>query len=197
MADSAFQKFSPSSKTGANMSAIQDGILDSFERDIEDAVFETIKSDVGAREATNRQHQIKQRHKSIFKDKIPANQSTQEKAGLGIFSKKPVENERKPIFSQTFLALSVCAFTMAVVLPVVWWISGDSETDMLAPDRASITASVPAPENSSESNIGSQLANPVILDEPSSIESVINDNMPKEMEMESSSVGSIVYFGAK
>lgn len=129
-------------------SAIGSEIFASFERDIEDAIFETIVDEKMHR--STKQETYHERKPSF--GKLNRNESADDmdlQSRLQIFSKRSSRQERKPFASQIVLSLAVCAFTIAIVLPIVWMLNSSENVDQIAkgiknlsPDASIATGSI-------------------------------------------------------
>ncbi|MBO6917392.1 MAG: hypothetical protein JJ858_03080 [Rhizobiaceae bacterium] len=187
-------------------SAIGSEIFASFERDIEDAIFETIEDgQISPRnERKGPYHSQRPSFGKINSRDVEEENPT--KAGLNIFSKRFSPKETKPFASQIALSLAVCAFTIAIVLPIVWMLSAPDRADLIAntikgvsPDAfistGSIAPSLAVPQIKSQDSSLSP-----ILDKPngpghdkgSSLYAVGQGSVVK-----GSDEGSVIYFGSQ
>ena len=187
-------------------SAIGSEIFASFERDIEDAIFETIEDgQVSPRnERKGSYHSQRPSFGKLNSRDVEDHNSA--KAGLNIFSKRSSPNETKPIASQIVLSLAVCAFTIAIVLPIVWMLSAPDSTDLIAnkikgvsPDTSISTGSIaPAltvPQIKSQDSSPSPILskpNGSGHDKSSSLYAVGQGSVVK-----GSDEGSVIYFGSQ
>jgi hypothetical protein len=152
-------------------STIGSEIFASFERDIEDAIFETIIDE--KIHSSSKQETYHERKPSF--GKLNRNENTDDvdqQSGLEIFSKRSLKNERKPFASQVVLSLAVCAFTIAIVLPIVWMLNSPGDVDQIAesikslsPDPSIATGSI-APATNTPQILGQDTLDPTILNKP-------------------------------
>jgi hypothetical protein len=187
-------------------SAIGSEIFSSFERDIEDAIFETIDED-----QNNRRAKIKETYKaqkpSFGKlDRNEADSSEVPKSGLNIFSKEVQSEKKSPFMSQLVLSLAICAFTIAAVLPIVWMLEPPEAADHIAseiksflPDASIATGSIEAmpetPQILNQDVLDSAILdkpNPIRHDKSSSLHAVGEGSVVK-----TSPEGSVIYFGSQ
>ncbi|MEP3199630.1 MAG: hypothetical protein ABJO57_17275 [Lentilitoribacter sp.] len=187
-------------------STIGSEIFTSFERDIEDAIFETIVEDQSIRRAG-----IKEAYKTQKPNfgKLNGNEhsaSSAPKNGLHIFSKDVPPEHKSPFASQLILSVAICVFTIAAVLPIVWMLDRPGAADQIAnemksflPDASVATGSIdtlPAiPEitnrNAQNSEIlGKQIR--ILQDRTSSLHAVGEGSVVK-----GSSDGSVIYFDSQ
>lgn len=188
------------------MSAIGSEIFTSFERDIEDAIFETIEG-----EQKKHRAQIKDAfnaHKTNFgkQDRRASEENAKPELGLHIFSKSGKTDAKSPFASQIILSLAVCVFTIAAVLPVVWMLDGSEKADQIvreierfSPDASIATGSidqVPIPPqilDKDQQNSGIlNKPNPIEHDKSLSLHAVGEGSVVK-----SSPEGSVIYFGSQ
>ncbi|MEO9457729.1 MAG: hypothetical protein ABJE63_17305 [Lentilitoribacter sp.] len=187
-------------------STIGSEIFTSFERDIEDAIFETIVED-----QSNNRADIKEAYKTQKPNfgKLNGSEhsvSSVPKKGLNIFSKDTPLERKSPFASQFILSVAICVFTIAAVLPIVWMLDREGAADQIAnemksflPDASVATGSIdtlPAiPEITNRSAQNSKILgkkNPVLQDKTSSLHAVGEGSVVK-----GSSEGSVIYFGAQ
>lgn len=138
----------------------------SFERDIEDAIFETIETNDHEPRRFYAQKEAKNVHITQIREQLISNQNDPSQR-LSVFSKAYDERSRKPVLSQVFLTLAICAITVALLVPVLWLISSQVDNLATTPDDTVLTSSIGSadvfatPENLTEDSIKS-----VILDMP-------------------------------
>lgn len=187
-------------------STIGSEIFSSFERDIEDAIFETIVEDQSIYRA-----EIKKTYKTQKPNfgKLNGNgsiASSVPKKGLHIFSKDASPEHRSPVASQLILSAAICVFTIAALLPIVWMLERPDAGDQIAnemrrflPDTSFATGSVetmPAIPQITDRNVQNfdslGKKDPVEYDRSSSLHAVGEGSVVK-----GSSEGSVIYFGSQ
>lgn len=147
----------------------------SIERNIEDAIVETIKT--GDRKP--RVYHDREEANTIFisqiREQLISNQNDADLSSssqrLSVFSQASDIENKKPVLSQALLALAICAFAAAILLPVLWAVSSHVEKTSTMPDARILTGSIGLagslkgaenlPEDPSET-----IADTVILDMP-------------------------------
>lgn len=186
-------------------SAIGSEIFASFERDIEDAIFETIEDEKVHRPTKQETyHERKQSFGKLNRNESLDNMDLQ--SGLQIFSKRSSPKETKPFASQVVLSLAVCAFTIAIVLPVVWMLSAPDSADLIAnkiegasPDTSISTGSIAPAFTVPQIKRQDPTTSPILNkpngsghDKSSSLYAVGQGSVVK-----GSDEGSVIYFGSQ
>ena len=166
-------------------------VVDDFERDIEDAVFETIDVDLDQKAVVNPSKPV-QRVTPLVSPSIMRPSSN---AGLSVFSSDP-DLSPKPVMSQALLTMAVFAFTIAIVLPGIWYVHttlGPGSTGKGLVDSQIITGSTL--EISAGSSASQSPVDDPILMKPNK---AIHANKASSLKSEyGNGKGSIVYFRSK
>lgn len=169
---------------------------DGFERDIEDAIFETI--DVGldkpiyvnpSKPAQPVPPLITPLMTPVMTPPVMGIKSN--KTGLSVFSSDPCMSS-KPVISQALLTTAVFIFTIALVLPGIWFVHsaiGPKETI----DRQLTTGSTPE-ASAAPSASQSPVDDPILMKPNNAIH--VNNSASSQSEY-GAGTGSIVYFGSK
>jgi hypothetical protein len=101
--------------------------LNSFERDIEDAIFETIEMGERAPRIPSAGNQLRAVHISKIREQLISNQNdpSQNNPGqrLSVFSKIHDKKVGKPVLSQIILTLAICSIIAALLFPMLWFVS--------------------------------------------------------------------------
>lgn len=161
---------------------------DGFERDIEDAIFETI--DVGLDKPIYvNPSKPAQPVPPLITPPVLGIKSN--KTGLSVFSSDPCVSS-KPVISQALLTTAVFIFTIALVLPGIWFVHsaiGPKETI----DRQLTTGSTPEASAASSAS-QSPVDDPILMKPNNAIH--VNNSASLQSEY-GAGTGSIVYFGSK
>lgn len=147
---------------------LENDVFNSLERDIEDAIFETIETNDHEPAMFHARKEPKTVHISQIREQLISNQNDPSQR-LSVFSKVRDAKSKKPILSQVFLTLAICAIAVALLFPALWFISSQVDNLATTPDDKVLTGSIgltgalPGAENLTEDPIKS-----VILDMPNS-----------------------------
>lgn len=187
-------------------SSIGSEIFTSFERDIEDAIFETIIEDQSIHRADIKEAYKTQKPNFGKLNGHEHSASSVSKKGLHIFSKDMPSERKSPFASQIILSIAICVFTIAAVLPIVWMLDREGAADQIAnemknflPDASVATGSVdtrpaiPQITNQNEQDfdiLGKK--NSILHERSSSLHAVGEGSVVK-----GSSEGSVIYFGSQ
>lgn len=122
----------------------EDYPLNSLERDIEDAIFETIETIKANDDKSPMFHARKEPktvHISQIREQFISNQNDPSQR-LSVFSKTQDAKSRKPVLSQIFLTLAICAIAIALLFPILWFISSQVDNLAAIPDDTVLTGSI-------------------------------------------------------
>lgn len=201
----------PRQASNHKVSAIGSEIFHDFERDIEDAIFETIERDqkehrADLKKSIQGKSQPFGKMNSSGRALHTADNGDDSIAGLNVFSQKKATQASRPIVSQALLAMAICAFTMAIVLPTIWLLEGDQtntqgvvgDIQQFAPDSTLATGSTTSTDVIPQI-LGDTMSESMILNKPNAILHVNETALhkaQKDLTTDGSNVGSVVYFGS-
>lgn len=120
--------------------------LNSFERDIEDAIFETIEMGERAPGTPSAGNQPRAVHISKIREQLISNQNdpSQNNPGqrLSVFSKIHDKKVGKPVLSQIILTLAICSIITALLFPMLWFVSSQVDNLTSTIDNTVLTGSI-------------------------------------------------------
>lgn len=142
--------------------------LAAFERDIEDAIFETIDTNDNDQPMFHARREHKPVPISQIREGMISNQNDPNQR-LSVFSQEHDARSKKPILSQVFLTLAICAVALALLFPALWFVSSQVDKLSMTPDDSVLTGSVGlAGALSGTENLTEDPIKSLILDEPNS-----------------------------
>ncbi|MEW7007952.1 hypothetical protein [Lentilitoribacter sp. EG35] len=120
--------------------------MNSFERDIEDAIFETIEMGERAPGTPSAGNQPRAVHISKIREQLISNQNdpSQNNPGqrLSVFSKIHDKKVGKPVLSQIILTLAICSIITALLFPMLWFVSSQVDNLTSTIDNTVLTGSI-------------------------------------------------------
>lgn len=170
---------------------VENNTLSSFERDIEDAIFETIETNDPKPRMFHARKEPKTVHITQIQEQLISNQNDPSQR-LSIFAKAHDEKNKKPIFSQVLLTLAICSIAVALLFPVLWFVSSQVDNLAMTSDDSVLTGSIGL--NGTFSGTGDLTADPLkslILDKPNS-DKAANEGHVVRIDR-GFSAGSIIY----
>lgn len=169
----------------------ENNAINSFERDIEDAIFETIEINAPKPPMFHARKEHKTVHISQIREQFISNQNDPSQR-LSVFSKEHAVKSQKPVLSQVFLTLAICVVAVALLFPVLWLISSQVGNLTTAPDDSVLTGSIglAGPLSRSE-NLTEDPIKSAILGEPNTDKSANEGHVVRINR--GLSAGSIIY----
>lgn len=167
--------------------------LNSFERDIEDAIFEAVETDEQNRDYQmfHARKELKAVHISQVREQLISNQNDPSQR-LSVFSRVNNEKPRKPVLSQIILALAICSISIALLFPALWLISSQMDNLTVVPDETIFTGSIsPADVLPETESLKEDPVKSAILDMPNT-DKPVNEGHVVRIDR-GLSAGSIIY----